>query len=90
MKCPTCPDSILIITDKKGVEIDFCQSCRGVWLDRGELDKLIALGANAGRGHTAAPAPAQSARPDFQDSDYRRGPGNPASRKKSWLSDVFD
>ena len=87
MKCPTCIDPVLVMSDRQGIEIDYCPLCRGVWLDRGELDKLIALGASSGRGHTA---PAQSARPDFQDSDHRSGPGNPASRKKSWLSDVFD
>ena len=90
MKCPTCIDPMLVMSDRQGIEIDYCPLCRGVWLDRGELDKLIALGANAGRGHTAASASAQSARPDFQDSDYRSGPGHPATRKKSWLSDVFD
>ena len=88
MKCPTCIDPVLVMSDRQGIEIDYCPLCRGVWLDRGELDKLIALGANADRGHTAAPA--QSARPDFQDSDYRSGPGHPATRKKSWLRDVFD
>lgn len=92
MKCPTCIDPVLVMSDRQGIEIDYCPLCRGVWLDRGELDKLIALGASAGRGHAVAqaPAPASSARPDFQDSDHRSGPGNPASRKKSWLSDVFD
>ena len=43
MKCPTCPDSILVITDRQNVEIDYCPQCRGVWLDRGELDKLMAI-----------------------------------------------
>jgi Zn-finger nucleic acid-binding protein len=41
MKCPTCPDSTLVMTERQGVEIDYCPACRGVWLDRGELDKLI-------------------------------------------------
>ena len=91
MKCPTCIDPVLLLSDRQGIEIDYCPLCRGVWLDRGELDKLIALGAqNSGQGHAAVPAPAQSARPDFQDSDYRSGPRHPATRKKSWLSDVFD
>ena len=40
MKCPTCPDSTLVMTDRQGVEIDYCPTCRGIWLDRGELDKL--------------------------------------------------
>ena len=41
MKCPTCPDSTLVMADRSGVEIDYCPVCRGVWLDRGELDKII-------------------------------------------------
>ena len=41
MKCPSCPDSTLVMSDKQGVEIDYCPSCRGISLDRGELDKLL-------------------------------------------------
>ena len=40
MKCPV-DNSVLTISDRQGVEIDFCPGCRGVWLDRGELDKII-------------------------------------------------
>jgi Zn-finger nucleic acid-binding protein len=40
MKCPNC-DQLLLITERQNVEIDYCPSCRGVWLDRGELDKII-------------------------------------------------
>ena len=41
MKCPVCIDVDLVMADRKGVEIDYCPKCRGVWLDRGELDKII-------------------------------------------------
>jgi uncharacterized protein len=41
MKCPVCKEKDLIMADRQGVEIDYCPDCRGVWLDRGELDKLI-------------------------------------------------
>lgn len=41
MKCPVCTTVNLSMSDRQGVEIDYCQQCRGVWLDRGELDKLI-------------------------------------------------
>lgn len=41
MNCPVCPDSQLQMTERQGVEIDYCPKCRGVWLDRGELDKII-------------------------------------------------
>ena len=40
MKCPKC-HADLMISDRQGIEIDFCPQCRGVWLDRGELDKVI-------------------------------------------------
>ena len=96
MKCPTCTDTALVMSDRQGVEIDYCPQCRGVWLDRGELDKLIDRA-----GPTAAAAPAYAApppgrRPDFVDSDHGghhggHGDRYPAGRrKKSWLSDIFD
>ena len=39
MKCPQCSDQTLVMTEGQGVEIDYCPACRGVWLDRGELDQ---------------------------------------------------
>jgi Zn-finger nucleic acid-binding protein len=85
MKCPSCPDTTLAMTERQGVEIDYCPQCRGVWLDRGELDKLIERAATV---QPAAPAAAQpqQRRPDFVDSDY----GHHKKRHKSWLSDIFD
>lgn len=41
MKCPTCSNIDLLMTERLGIEIDYCPKCRGVWLDRGELDKII-------------------------------------------------
>lgn len=41
MKCPVCSTVNLVMADRQGVEIDYCPECRGVWLDRGELDKII-------------------------------------------------
>ena len=41
MKCPNCADAALAMSDRQGVEIDYCPQCRGVWLDRRELDKLV-------------------------------------------------
>lgn len=48
MKCPNCNVS-LIITDRSNVEIDYCPECRGIWLDRGELDKIIERSAKTGQ-----------------------------------------
>ena len=89
MKCPTCPDATLVMTERQGVEIDYCPQCRGVWLDRGELDKLIERSARL----EAAPPPAAAPpvrRPEFEDSDYRKHGHSGYSRRKSWLSDIFD
>ena len=92
MKCPVCPDTTLLMSDRQGVEIDYCPSCRGVWLDRGELDKLVQLGA---RQHGSSPDNAGRAKsqpmqrqPDFQDSDHGKHHGG--YRRKSWLSEIFD
>ena len=41
MKCPVCQNTELLMTERSGIEIDYCPQCRGVWLDRGELDKII-------------------------------------------------
>ena len=66
MKCPTCPEAVLVMADRSGIEIDYCPTCRGVWLDRGELDKII-------ERNTAAPAaPPSHIAP--ADADDRSGP----------------
>ena len=93
MKCPVCTESVLVMTERQGLEIDYCPTCRGVWLDRGELDKLIEKSAmrEPATASAASTPPPRATRPDFVDSDYghRSGPHGHA-RKKSWLSDIFD
>ena len=88
MKCLTCTDTALVMNGRQGVEIDDCPQCRGVWLDRGELDKLIE------RSATMAPAPVDNAaarsQPQFADFDYEHGRGPQGNRRKSWLSNIFD
>ena len=93
MKCPVCADAVLVMTERQGVEIDYCPNCRGVWLDSGELDKLIEKSATRDQGLSAAGSsqPVRTARPDFADSDYKHRSGQHGyQRKKSWLSDIFD
>jgi Zn-finger nucleic acid-binding protein len=86
MKCPACPDVTLLMTERQGVEIDYCPHCRGVWLDRGELDKFLDRG-----GLPARPAVAVQARPDFVHSGHRADHDQQThGRKKSWLSELFD
>jgi Zn-finger nucleic acid-binding protein len=82
MNCPTCKDVQLAISDRQGVEIDYCPSCRGVWLDRGELDKLIERSATYERR-----------RDRDDDDDDRRPHGGQGHRKKkkhSFLEEIFD
>jgi len=89
MKCPSCPDTTLVMTDRQGVEIDYCPVCRGIWLDRGELDKLLGRAA-AASAPPAAPGSQNRKQPDFEDSDYRGGQPYRRGQKKSWLSEIFD
>jgi len=81
------------MTERQGVEIDYCPSCRGIWLDRGELDKLLDKAAASAPAQAMAAPPMSTQRvrqPDFEDSDFRGGHGYHRSRKKSWLSEIFD
>lgn len=80
MLCPACHVA-LVMSERQGVEIDYCPQCRGVWLDRGELDKIIDRQAGAA-------APVQSYRPDRRDDDQYRS--KPHKSHKSWLKDIFD
>lgn len=93
MKCPHCIDTTLVMAERQGVEIDYCPACRGIWLDRGELDKLLeraATVASAAPANPAMPDPPAVRRRDFEDSDFHGSQGYPRSRKKSWLSEIFD
>ena len=99
MSCPVCRVP-LVMSERQGVEIDYCPQCRGVWLDRGELDKIIERGA---RDAQPAPAPAAAATPAQQpygrQSGYDRDQGRDyghgdhyrhGKRKKSFLEELFD
>ena len=92
MKCPNCPDTTLVMTDRQGVEIDYCPACRGVWLDRGELDKLLDRAAVAAAADVKVSEPAARVqhRPEFERSEHRGSQPYYRDRKKSWLSDIFD
>jgi Zn-finger nucleic acid-binding protein len=82
MKCPTCKEPNLLMAEKQGVEIDYCPECRGIWLDRGELEKIIdkvIAELHTEDEHEAAPPAAQPAQPGFgQPSQPGFGqPGQP-------------
>jgi Zn-finger nucleic acid-binding protein len=93
----TCPvdGTKLVPMERSGIEIDHCPSCRGVWLDRGELDKIIERGATAAAPvqsqpqyqTTAAPWPEQ--RPHYDDRKHHGG-HHGQKRRKSFLEELFD
>jgi Zn-finger nucleic acid-binding protein len=84
MQCPV-DNSVLQMTERQGVEIDYCPQCRGVWLDRGELDKIIDRSSAP-----AGPAPT-SVTGGLRDHErYADGTQHKKKRKESFLGDLFD
>ncbi len=84
MNCPVDGVTPLQMTERQGVEIDYCPRCRGVWLDRGELDKII----ERSEGESWAPRRERDDR-DFDD-DEGYGRYGKRRKKKSFLSEMFE
>jgi hypothetical protein len=85
------------MADRNGVEIDYCPKCRGVWLDRGELDKIIdrqaAISSGPARREDERGYDSRQSRygDDDDDDDYdRRGRQGPGGRRGGFLGDLFD
>ena len=80
MRCPL-DNETLVMSHRRGVEIDYCPKCRGVWLDRGELDKIVQLSVPVTQGYDARAHVAHSQNPRHKPSK---------KRKESFLSELFD
>jgi len=80
----TCPidGATLVMSERQGIEIDYCPACRGVWLDRGELDKMIE--------RSAGEAQSQSRHYDDRQSGYGRDQYRHGKKRKSFLHELFD
>src|SRR5690554_5330313 len=96
MQCPHC-NVTLMMADRQGIEIDYCPQCRGVWLDRGELDKIIERSAPQAQPQPASPIPSprgsyydRGAAPGHWSSERGYGHGKPYKKRKSWLEEIFD
>jgi len=103
MNCPSCKETTLMMSERHGIEIDYCPKCRGVWLDRGELDKIIAE-ATADDGPEPQTQQPQQPPAAQQQPYYQQTPpyppqayGNPYpygkygyKKKKEWWKEVFD
>jgi Zn-finger nucleic acid-binding protein len=104
MACPACRVP-LAMSDRQGIEIDYCPQCRGVWLDRGELDKIIERSApqptTAVAQQPAAPLDSQGDRNPWDSGGFTHGGtghgqpgksygGKPYKKRKSFLEELFD
>lgn len=103
MKCPV-DGTILVMSERQSIEIDYCPTCRGVWLDRGELDKILERSAAEApapmpEAPRAAPAPYPPQAPYPQQQHYGdpysdrgrdHGHHRPHKRRKSFLEELFD
>lgn len=104
MQCPV-DNTTLVMSDRQGIEIDYCPTCRGVWLDRGEIDKIIER--SQGQMNHSAPGNspqqqqhyARREHRDYDDDDYYEHNGHAGNQghhgqhkkhKESWFSDIFD
>ncbi len=98
MNCPVCKGVSLVMSERQGIEIDYCPQCRGVWLDRGELDKIIDRSV-------VAPPPAPSVAPVARGYEQSHAPhydnrshghsahshgGHYKKKREGFLSDIFD
>ena len=92
MACPV-DGSTLVMSERSGIEIDYCPQCRGVWLDRGELDKIIERSAAApasAPAQAAVPPSAPMGQPNWGHAPHQHGHHKPYKRRKSFLEELFD
>ena len=80
MLCPI-DGTELVMTERAGVDVDYCPACRGVWLDRGELDKIIE--------RSVQPVPMPQAQPRY-DSGYSDKGYKKRKKRGGWLEEIFD
>ena len=78
MKCPI-DNEKLVLTERQGIEIDYCPDCRGIWLDRGELDKLVDRTDITGEQYTPK-----------SDNEYRSDNYGKKKKREGFLGDLFD
>jgi uncharacterized protein len=83
MNCPNCNISLLL-SDRQGIEIDYCPKCRGVWLDRNELDKIIERSVGIQDQSYHNPHNHMNDNHDPRQNGFNR------HRKKGWLDELFD
>lgn len=88
MNCPVCKDTKLVMSERQGVEIDYCPNCRGVWLDRGELDKIIDKSAPSDSHQQSGSHRHDDERSRHYGSDSQKY--GHKKKKEGFLGDLFD
>ena len=86
MKCPVCKDVTLLMSEKKGIEIDYCPECRGIWLDRGELEKLLEKENEVIRHDYDN----RDYEKYYKDSKYEKNGKHTKRKKESIFGEIFD
>jgi uncharacterized protein len=90
MLCPIC-NVDLSLSEKQGIEIDYCPKCRGIWLDRGELDKIIERSSEIEEGYKSKERNTNINNSYRDDDDYKyKSQGYNKHKRKSFLGDLFD
>ncbi len=88
MNCPQC-NVTLVMSDRQGIEIDYCPKCRGIWLDRGELDKILERSGMSQGQPNFNPHNDMHVSHDYKYGDHKHHDYN-KHRKKCWLNELFD
>lgn len=91
MNCPNCSET-LVMTERQGVEIDYCPNCRGIWLDKGELDKIIERTAGyAGPETQPGPPPQPYFERDHSGGHHEKNYGghHGGQRRRGFFGDLF-
>ena len=92
MNCPVCTNVNLVLSERQGIEIDYCPQCRGIWLDRGELDKVIDRSLatsseqrfdNESREHSRDHKSTERYREPHREGHYKK-------KREGFLADLFD
>jgi uncharacterized protein len=92
MNCPVCTNVSLVMSERQGIEIDYCPQCRGIWLDRGELDKVIDRSLAVSSGQRFDDERREHSR-DYKSSEHYREPhreGHYKKKREGFLADLFD
>jgi Zn-finger nucleic acid-binding protein len=89
MACPV-DGTTLVMSERQGIEIDYCPACRGIWLDRGELDKILDRSSGTDQRDAPAPQHQPQGQPWGGQPPQQHYGHKPHKRRKSFLEELFD